>query len=962
MFELDRGKLKQNYKNILLILIILTVLILFSFAFNKKNETILESELEDNGLPHFSGLVINEIMNNNDGYYADEYGNIYDWIEIYNGSSKEINLQNYSLSDEENSVKWAFSDITIKPKSYITVFLSGSNKEGLYANFSLNKNGNEKIVFKNPNGKVIDLVETVKTDKNSSLARDLNGKWQIVKKATPGFDNTNEGYDKYLSSLKNDDNSVEITEILVRNGGQFTDNYGAFSGYIELTNTTDESINLKGYSLSNDINKPFKWNLPNIEIRPGEILLIYTSGRDNTEDILHTSFNLDSKTGNVILSKNGKIVRNISYDNLPNGYALTFIDGEYKRTGILSGGFLNNNEGNKKFAEKYQKNKETLVINEIMNNNFKYLVQNGYEFYDWIELKNNSEKTINLKDYYLTTNLNDLDLYNMPDVNLKPGDTYIIMASGDTNLSNNSYYHSNFKLSESESLYLLKNEKVIDSMFICDVPVGYSFGKDTNYGYIYMSSPTPNKNNNSGKYEVAYSPEFSIEAGVYNNIDELVLEINAPGIIYYTLDGSNPTTSSNIYNEPIKLSETTVVKAMNVSSGAINSSYTVASYIINENHTLPVVSVSLNPSKFSNLQGDPWNEELEYDAYAELFEENKNGFAVPCGFKLFGGSTRGLAKKSFSLKFRKEYGISKLHYQVFENRDNSVYNTLVLRSGSQDYSASMLRDPMMTSLMESTEVDVQAYKPVVLYINGNYWGVYYIREKVDEHFISSHYNVSPNDANIVRLDGAVSVGSKKDFVNIVDYVNSHNMANMDNYNYIKNKIDIDNFITFWVAETYITNNDIINCRLFSHPDIDDGKWHMIFYDLDYAMYNTGTNYYQFMTDVEGMSSFKVPTDLMRNLMKNSEFRKRFVEILSDMLNNVWTDEKILNRIDEIYNMIEPEMERNQKRWGQTISDWNNSIAELKNFVKYRKNILLNQTKAYFNLSNNEMKEYFGDLL
>ncbi len=962
MFEFDKENLKQNYKNILLILILLIAAILFSFAFNKKEDDILESEIDDSGSPSYSTLVINEIMNNNDGSYADEYGKTYDWIEIYNGSNKEINLKNYTLSDEENTVKWAFDDIVINPKSYIVVFLSGENKEGLYTNFKLNKNGDEKLVFKNPNGKIIDLVETVKTDKNNSLARDLNGKWIIVKKATPGFDNTNEGYDKFINSLNINDNSIEITEILVRNGGQFTDNYGAFSGYIELTNTTDEIVNLKGYSLSNDVDEPFKWNLPDIEIQPNEIILIYTSGKDITEDILHTSFNLDSKTGNVVLSKNGKIVRNISYDNLPNGYALTLIDDEYKKTGILSGGFLNNNDGNEEFAKKYQNNKETLIINEVMNSNFSYLAQNGYEFYDWIEVKNNSKETINLKDYYLTTTLNDLDLYNMPDVNLKPGETYIIMASGDTNLSNTSYFHSNFKISETESLYIIKDEKIIDSMFICDVPVGYSFGRDTNYGFIYMKNPSPNKNNDSGKYDVAYSPEFSIKAGVYNVIDELILEIKAPGTIYYTLDGSNPTIYSNVYKDPIILDETTVVKAMSADDGKINSDYTVASYIINENHTLPVVSVSLNPNKFSNLQNDPWNEELEYDAYAELFEEGKDGFTVPCGFKLFGGSTRGLSKKSFSLKFRKEYGLSKLHYQVFENRDNSVYNTLVLRSGSQDYSAAMLRDPMMTSLMEPTEVDVQAYKPVILYINGNYWGIYYIREKVDEHFISSHYNVSPDETNIVRLDGVVSAGSKSDFESIANYVNSHNMANSDNYNYIKEKIDIDNFITFWVAETYITNNDIINCRLFSHPDIEGGKWHMIFYDLDYAMYNTGTNYYLFMTDVEGMSDFKVPTDLMRNLMKNSEFRKRFVEILSDMLNNVWTDEKILNRIDEIYNIIEPEMERNQKRWGQTISDWNSSIAELKNFVKYRKNILLNQTKSYFNLSSSEMQEYFGDIL
>ena len=959
MIQVDRTKFKKNYKNVLFLILIFVVLFAIFFPLTKDSKiSNIESDLEKDGDPNISKLVINEVMNNNGSVFADEEGNIYDWVELYNGSNKEINLNGYSLSDDENKDKWFFNNITIKPKSYLIVYLSGDTKDGLYANFKLSKNGGEKLILKDIHGKVIDMVETVKTNKNTSLARNLDGKWNIVKKATPGFNNTEDGYNEFIESLNSEDISIQITEVLPRNGGQFIDDYGNYSGYIELTNTSDVKINLKGYSLSDSINKPFKWSLPEIIINPNERILIFTSGRDITEGILHTSFNLNSKNGEVILSKNGKIVQNLEYQNLPNGYALALVDEEYKRTGTLSGGFENNAKGNEAFAKKYEQNNHDLMINEVMNNNFEYLPQNGYEFYDWIELKNNSNETINLKDYYITTSLSNLELYRLPDIELKPNELYVIMASGDPNLTNNSYYHANFKISDSESLYIIKDNKIVDSMFIYDVKPGYSFGRKDDYGFIYMETPTPNRNNNSGKYEVAYSPEFSINAGIYD--ENLVLEIKAPGTIYYTVDGSIPTTSSYVYSEPINLNKTTVVKAMSIEEGKVSSNYSVASYIINENHTLPVVSVSLNPYKFNTLQSYIWNEELEYDAYVELFEDGK-GFSVPCGFKLFGGSTRGMDKKSFALKFRKEYGLSKLHYQVFENRDNSSYNTLVLRSGSQDSEAAMMRDPLMTSLMEGTAVDVQAYKPVVLYINGNYWGIYYIREKVDDDFIASHYNVDPDKTNIVRIDGLVSEGSKEGYDEIINYVNNHDMRTKENYEYIKEKINIDSLITFWVAETYITNNDIINCRFFSHPDIDNGRWHLIFYDLDYAMYNANHNYYYFMTDINGMSDFAVPTDLMRNLLRNEEFRDRFVEILSDMLNNVWTDENILNKIDEIYEIIEPEMERNQKRWNQTMSDWNKSVDELKSFVARRKTSLLNQTKSYFGLTEEEMKKHFGDI-
>lgn len=958
MLQIEKNKFKENAKYLVVLFLILLVLIVFSLMFGKKeNISKIEVDLTENGSSKVSKLVINEISNNNDGSFADIEGNIYDWVEIYNGSNKDIDLSNYSLSDEENTIEWIFNDVTIKSKSYIVVYLTGETKEGLYANFKLNKNGGEKLVLMNPSGKVVDAVETVKTNKNTSLARNLDGKWEIVKNVTPGFINTKEGYKEFLDSINLEDTSIVINEVLVKNGGQFIDDYNDYSGYIELKNTTDKKISLKNYSLSDEINEPFKWKLPDIELKPNEIIMIYTSGRDVVEGILHTSFNLDGKKGNIILSKNGGIVQTVEYSNLPNGYALSLIDGEFKQTGILTGGYENNISGSEEFAKKYQKNKNTLIINEVMNSNFEYLAQNGAEYYDWIEIKNNSDKEINIKDYYLTTTLNDFEMYKLPDVILEPNEYYVIMASGDEKLSNSSYKHSNFKLSDVESLYLINDNKIVDSMFISDIPLGYSFGKKNDYGFIYMEEPSPKEENNSGKYEVAYSPEFSVKSGVYNDVESMKIEIKAPGTIYYTLNGDNPTKYSKIYEEPIVLEETTIVRAISVEEGKFSSDIITASYVINENHTLPVVSVVLDNYDYYRVISRNWGTVTE-NAYAEYFEEGKDGFSIPCGFKLFGGTTRDLEKKSFSLKFQKRYGESELHYQVFENRDNSIYNTLVLRSGSQDYSESMIRDSLMTSIMEDTEVDVQAMKPVILYINGEYWGIYYLIEKVDEDFVSAHYNVDPDGTNIVRIDGEVMVGSSKSYRDLINYMNNHNMANDEHYEYVKQYLDIDNLITYWIAETFVTNNDIVNCRFFSNPNIDDGKWHFIFYDLDFGMYYYRVNYYDIMTDPLGMGSMRLPSALTRNLFKNEQFRQRFVEILSEMLETTWTEERLLNKIDELYEKLLPEMPRNQKRWGLSMSNWEKNIEDLREFAKNRKSYLLRQTKSFFKLSNEEMKEYF----
>lgn len=956
--KIEKSKFKENSKYLVGMLCLLGFLIIFSLIFNdKKNINKIEIDLEESDNSKINKLVINEISNNNDGSVADSEGNIYDWIELYNGSNKDINLLNYTLSDSEEKIKWAFGDVTIKSKSYLVIFTSGETRDGLYTNFKINKNGGERIVLRNPSSKIIDAVDTVKTNKNTSLARGNDGSWNIVKNVTPGFSNTKEGLEKYLNSLNITDDDIQITEILVRNGGQFKDDYNEYSGYIELKNNSDKKINLKGYSLSDNSSEPFKWGLPEIELGVNEYIMIYTSGRDIVEGILHTNFKLNSKNGNVILSKNGKIVQDVNYENLPNGYALQYNDGMFTKSGVLTGGFANDATGAEAFAKKYETNKNSLIINEVMNSNYEYLVQNSGNYYDWIELKNNSDNDINLKDYYLTTTLNDTSLYQMPDVVLKPNEYYIIMASGDINLSNTTYQHCNFKLSSVESLYLISNNKVVDSLFVSDVPSGYSYGRKNDYGFYYMEKPSPMKENNSGKYEVAYSPEFSVKAGIYNDVENIQVELIGPGTIYYTLDGKNPTTNSKKYEEPIILNKTSVLKAISVNDGMINSSVSTASYIINENHTIDVVSVSLDPNKFDILNSAAWDD-LEYPAYVEYFDSD-GGFSIPCGIKLFGGSARGYAKKSFSLKFRKKYGQSELHYQVFENRDNSIYKTLVLRSGSQDLEHAMIRDPLMTSIVEDTEIDVQAMKPIIVYINGNYWGVYYIIEKVDENFVSAHYNVPADDTNVVRIDGEVSAGSNSSYYDLINYLSSHDMSRKENYDYVSQLIDIDNMIKFWISETYITNNDIINCRVFSNPNIDNGKWHFIFYDLDFGMYYYRVNYYNIMNDPEGMGSLKVSSTLTRNLFKNDEFRKRFVELLSEMLENTWTEEKILSRIDELYNEILPEMPRNFERWGGSMDNWNAEIEELRKFARNRKDYLLAQTKSYFNLSSSQMKEYFN---
>ena len=225
----------------------------------------------------------------------------------------------------------------------------------------------------------------------------------------------------------------------------------------------------------------------------------------------------------------------------------------------------------------------------------------------------------------------------------------------------------------------------------------------------------------------------------------------------------------------------------------------------------------------------------------------------------------------------------------------------------------------------------------------------------------NHYNVNEEDANIMRIDNAITVGTSKFYTSILNYVNNNNMALQKNYDYIKEKINIENMADYWIAELYVTNNDIINCRFFSHKDVDNGKLHFIFYDLDYAWYNYRNNYYSFILNPNGMQEgYNLDTSLMRNMMKNDTFKKIFLERLSYNMKNTWKKENILKKLDEIYNKLAPEMERDMKRWGSSIEEWNENIDNLKEYINKREDYLLSQTKTQFGLSSTQMKEYFGD--
>ncbi len=1002
-----KSERKIDYVLIAIAIAAIVGIIAFDFyTSGLKTSTIDKVDLPDSYESVTSQLVLNEIMTNNSGVYVNSNSAVTDYIELYNGTGEDINLKGYGLSDKEDRIKYVFSDVTIKAGGYLVISLSGTNEEGT-AGFKLGSKGGETIIFTNPQSKIIDSVETVYLGKNEVMIRTGDKSWSVSSLATPGYENSVEGKENYNESLySSEEAKIQVNELLISNKGNYINDYGRMDGFLEIKNISDEEVDLSEYTVSNTISIPFRYQFESVILQPGEIYTINCGDGDYLhQDYL--GFNFSNKEGTVILSHNGRIIQQLEYSGVANGQSYCFDGASYYATSVISPNQQNTAAGVEAFQKQYLTYSSGLVINEVMNSNGKYLAQNGTNYYDWIELYNNGTEAIQLSDYYLSLSDTNYYQYQLPEVELSAGGYYIVMCSGDRSLTNKNYVHTDFKLGENESIYLSDGNGLVDCMFVSDVPANYSYGKSNNagYGLYYMASPSPKKANEAGKQTIAKKVSFSVASGIYNDVKNVTVELYGEGTIRYTTDGSEPTSKSKEYTSPIKLTKTTVVKAKCFSGESYASELFTQTYIINENHTMDVVSVSLAPEDFTYINNHYTvsytgnTENASRYASIELLTQDGDGFNAKCAISVGGGFGKTLSKKSYTIKFTKAAGQSSLNYPVFDNRDCSIYDTLFLRSGSNDYNDTLIKDLLATSLVDDyTDIDTQAYRPVILYVNGEYWGIYTIREKINEHFIEDHYNVDIDDLSIIESNGYAKYGSYTSYNELRKYCRTHNLANSSYYEYVCSVLDIEAFVDYWVCELYTNNYDLGNVRYFSSSNINDGKFMPIFYDIDHGFHysiegweqkedtvvdvdedgnevTTTTSstqtisydiwnidfYSVYLLDYKGMGLYDVENDIIRALFNNSSFRQLWYERLAWNLNNTFSKTNVLNRISELYKIYKPEISRDAKRWSYSVSNWESAISDLRNWAKNRPARLVDMTVRHFGLSETTKKKYFSGL-
>jgi len=529
--------------------------------------------------------------------------------------------------------------------------------------------------------------------------------------------------------------------------------------------------------------------------------------------------------------------------------------------------------------------------------------------------------------------------------------------------------HTDFKISSSgESIYLKNdNGDLLDSISFENLQSDVSIGVSANSSeLVYFQTTTPNEENDSNEFDglVSSTVQFSNDGGALYNSINLTLSGNEDDeYIRYTLDSSEPDYTSTFYDSPIQINSNSVIRAKIFKNNYLPSYSDTRSFFFNTSHDMPFVSIVSDPynlfdndygiyelgddadSGFPYFGANFW-EDWERPSHFSFYNSD-GGLEVGfnAGIKIFGAYSRGNAQKSFAFFARGQYGLSEFNYPFFSELNYSKFQSFTLRNSGNDWLKSQIKDAATTSLMYGTDLEYQSHRSVASYINGDYWGLYNIREKVNEHFIASKANVSVDNIDILTNNSEIVYGTNEDYINLKNFISFNSLNVQSNYEYVKTQIDIDNFIIYNVIQLYGDNQDWPGNNI-KYWKSDGGKWRWILYDTDFSFagewwawdvnnhYLRNTLNFVLSGNQTNWANAPWATFMLRNLIQNTEFRNKFVNRYADEINTRFLGSNVVQHFNDIYDRIIEEVPDHMQRW--------NSDDDPYNYVEYMINFAVNR--------------------
>lgn len=980
-----------------------------------------------------TNLRVTEAMSSNRSAFPDETGAFPDWVELTNTGSDPINLKGYGLSDRADKITFVFPDITLAAGEHVIVFASDStqNEAGktLHAKFKLSSAGDKLFLF-GSDGIAFQELDIPAMDYNMSYTWVGGNDYIITDQYTPGYDNTQEGYAAFRASTVLQSGALVINEICASSITTLKDEDGDYPDWIEIHNTTNQTIDLSNYALSDSTDKLVKWRFPQgSTIAPNGYFVVFASKKDRAAaegSWPHANFKLRSNGETVILSDiQGRMVDMVTYDLLSADTSWGRDeegDGSFKVFTSPTPGLPNTRAGMTAMDTALcLANTSGLYITEVMTGNKSIHGPNVTYFYDYIEIYNMSGQAVNLKGYGLSDNIKKPRKWQFPDITIENNSYLVIYCDTTQTTKDGVYYFTNFNLKKSGETVCLSTptgeilDKVVVPQLYDDTSYGRTLGQA---GLFYYSAPTPGTENGLGFTGYAEAPTFNVAGGLYERPltgeNAVTISVPANSVVRYTLDSTDPNETSPLYTGPIEVERNTVIRARAFRDGVEASQIISQTYLISVYHTMPVICLTTNPDNLWNEEygaladgpnidkstSTPWFKNATYGqknwfpAWLEYTDENGQlQISQGVRFRIMGQYSLDMPQKSMFIKADGQFGKSEFDYALFDDRPYTTYKSFVLRNGGQDGLYTRVMDGLEARIIDQADSTLvtQSWKPVIVYIDGEYWGHFNMRERAGVDMIAQHEGwANADDIDLLQSDGLKSTqvkqGSNADYKDLYNRVLNANLNDdPELLAEVEANFDIDNMFDYYIFESFYGNSDPGNVRFYRNTKSGDGKWRYLVFDMDWGLFSAsytekgkeyaraGVSYYM---NESGAGTHHIKSTLfLRRLVQVPKYRDKFLKRYGELFNTVLTTENMVSLFYEMTAQIKPEMQMHSERWATEMpaqvsfdvpknatgayNYWITRCERAVRVMNRRPHFIWLDIQSYFGLSDAEMESYFG---
>lgn len=619
-------------------------------------------------------------------------------------------------------------------------------------------------------------------------------------------------------------------------------------------------------------------------------------------------------------------------------------------------------------------------INEGCSDNESIISDEDGDYEDWLELYNPSNEMVNLSGFFLTDDIGDPAKWTFPDINISPNGFLLIFASDKNFLG--THAHTNFKLSkEGETLYLYDTQlALVDSLAIPALPEDQSYGRfiDGSEAFYYFTAPSPGASNNGNTgYSFTDKPKFITPEYFFETPTAITCSCEeANATIHYTTDGNIPDTNDPVYSGSISIDTTTTLRIICQTPGKLPSPPVTRTFFIDTEHTLPVVAVTTAPEHLWEEDhgifimgpeadtvwpyfGANFWKEIEIPMHFEYFKDQTLAVEYPLGAKIHGGKgARTRPMKPLRLLAKSEFGTDLMDYPFFDNKPNTKFKRLVLRNASGDFNVCHMRDPMLSRFLidEGFQLEGIAAQPVVVYVNGAYYGVMYLREKIDEHYLRYNDFIDPDNVDLLEEDTLVVEGDFARFDEHEAFVLQNDLSQPEAFNQASGYFDLENLSDYFIAQTFVNNTDWPNNNLkYWRERLPDARWKYLIFDMDVALAFQGFTKAEsnsFGTRMAKENNRHV--NILKAFFQNESFRQYFINRYADLINTSFTSQNLSDEITRTRDEIDTEMVIHVPKWGKRYDRWrNHELSKMYRFAEDRPEYARQYLMEYFALESQD---------